>query len=140
MKHLFLDTNILIRFLTNDDNIQSPLAYKVFEKATKQEFILVISPIVIAECTWVLQMNRYGYSKEEISNILRQLILSPGIKMLEEELTLNSLSNFSKHNVDFIDAYLASFSLLENKYPIITWNKKDFKQLDCEFYSPENLL
>ena len=140
MVNIFLDANVIIRFLTNDDDIQSPLAYKVFERAAQQEYNLVLSPIIIAECTWVLQMKRYGYKKKEIANIFKQLILSPGIKTQEEEITLKSLSDFSTCNVDFIDAYLSSTSLLEKNYPIVTWNKRDFNRLGCEFYLPENLV
>lgn len=34
MEKFSLDTNVVIRFLTNDDPVQSPLAYKLFERAT----------------------------------------------------------------------------------------------------------
>lgn len=140
MQHLYLDSNIIIRFLTNDDEIQSPIAFKVFEKAVRREYTLVLSPIIVAECICVLQMKRYGYKKSEITNKFTQLILAPGIKTIEEEVTLKSLSDFSQYNVDFIDAYLSSTSYLEKNNPIITWNKKDFARLGCEFYSPEDLI
>lgn len=140
MENILLDADVIIRFLTNDDEIQSPLAYNVFEKAVHGDFTLVISPLILAECVWVLQMKRYGYSKKNIANRFTQLILSPGIKSLEEEITLKTLQDFSQHNVDFIDAYLSNASLLDNKYPIVTWSKKDFNRLGCEFYTPESLV
>lgn len=140
MENILLDANVIIRFLTNDDEIQSPLAYKIFEKAVQGEYTLVIAPLIVAECTWVLQMKRYGYVKADIAEKFTQLILSPGIKSLEEDLTLKSLQDFSQYNVDFMDAYLSNISLLDKKYPIVTWNKRDFKRLGCEFYTPENLV
>ena len=90
--------------------------------------MLVLSPMIVAECTSVLQMKRYDYSKTEIADTFRKLILSPGIKSIEEEVILKSLTDFSSKNVDFIDAYLSSISHLNYKYPILTWNKKDFKK------------
>jgi len=39
-------------------------------------------------------MKRYGYTKTEIADVLTKLILSPGIKMLDEEVILKALSDF----------------------------------------------
>jgi hypothetical protein len=48
--------------------------------------------------------------------------------------------DYSRHNVDFIDAYLSATSiLLDTNYPILTWNKQHFKRLGCEFNIPEEL-
>lgn len=139
MENFLLDANIIIRFLTNDDEKQSPLAYKVFEKAVNRELTLVLSPLIIAECTWVLQMKRYDYTKRQIAEKIIQLISSPGIKAIEEDVILGALKEYGKHNVDFIDAYLSNLAL-KNNHPIVTWNKKDFEKLYCEYYLPENLI
>lgn len=140
MANLLIDANIIIRFLTNDDHIQSPAAYQIFKKAVEGELELVLSPIIVAECTRVLQMKRYGYTKQEIANQFTKMILSPGIKTLNQEITLRALKDYSAHNVDFIDAYLSATSILvETDLQILTWNQKHFKRLDCEFYTPEEL-
>lgn len=139
MENFLLDANIIIRFLTNDDEKQSPLAYKVFEKAVNRELTLVLSPLIIAECTWVLQMKRYDYTKRQIAEKIIQLISSPGIKAIEEDMILRALKEYEKHNVDFIDAYLSNLSL-KNNHPVLTWNKKDFRKLYCEYYLPESLI
>lgn len=139
MENFLLDANIIIRFLTNDDEKQSPLAYKVFEKAVNRELTLVLSPLIIAECTWVLQMKRYDYTKRQIAEKIIQLISSPGIKAIEEDMILRALKEYEKHNVDFIDAYLSNLSL-KNNHPVLTWNKKDFEKLYCEYYLPESLI
>lgn len=140
MTNLLVDANIIIRFLTNDDNIQSPAAYQVFKKAVDGELHLVLSPIIIAECTWVLQMKRYGYTKKEIADKFTKMILSPGIKTFDKDIILKALIDYSVHNVDFIDAYLSATSILgESNLQILTWNQKHFKRLGCEFYTPEEL-
>lgn len=140
MANLLIDANIIIRFLTNDDTIQSPAAYQIFKKAVEGELELVLSPIIVAECTWVLQMKRYGYTKKEIADKFIAMILSPGINTLDKETTLRALRDYSAHNVDFIDAYLSATSILgETNFQILTWNKKHFKRLGCEFYTPEQL-
>lgn len=45
---------------------------------------------------------------------------------------------YSYKNVDFADALIASKS--NNDLAVLTWDKKDFKKLECEYYTPEELL
>ncbi|MCF6093255.1 PIN domain-containing protein [Microaerobacter geothermalis] len=140
MEHFFLDANIIIRFLANDDQNQSPIAYSLFEKATKGEVVLHLSPMIVAECSWVLQSKRYGYSKIEIAERLLVLIQAKGIKAEEKEILIQSLKYYSELNVDFIDAYLAVYSKVSDVRKVITWNKKHFKKLDVEVYSPKEIV
>lgn len=140
MDDLLVDANVIIRFLTNDDNVQSPVAFQVFQKAVNGEFDLILTPMIVAECTWVLQMKRYGYTKSEIADKFTKMILSPGVKTLDKDRTLKALKDYSEHNVDFIDAYLSAISILDNtNYQILTWNKKHFRRLGCAFNTPEEL-
>lgn len=135
-----LDTNLIIRFLTNDDEVQSPIAYSLFEMATKGQITLVLAPLVIAECCWVLESKRYAYSKDEIASKLGLLINANGIKPLEKELIQNALFIYSTHNVDFVDAYLRSYVDHSDLHAVITWNVKDFKRFRGEYYTPEQIL
>lgn len=66
------------------------------------------------------------------------ILQSDGIE-LEELSALGLLDEFSTRNVDFLDAYLARKSQ-DRSLSIITRNKKHFKRLDCEFYTPEDLI
>lgn len=140
MQEILLDANVIVRFLTNDDEIQSPRAYELFERAVNGEFVFVLSPLIVAECTWVLSNKRYGYTKAEIAEKFNVIISSPGIKTIEKDMTLKALSGYSLHNVDFIDAYLGVMAQFTDINHVVTWNVKDFKRLGVEFYTPEHLL
>lgn len=135
-----LDTNPILRFLTNDDDIQSPIAYQLFEKAVKGEITLVLSPLVIAECCWVLESRRYAYSKGEIALNLSRLISANGIRTLEKEAIQNALYMYSTYNIDFTDAYLQAAVKFMELHSVITWNVKDFKSSKSEYYTPEQIL
>lgn len=140
MESHLLDANAIVRFLTNDDPIQSPVAYDLFEKAVEGEFQLILTPLIVTECCWVLQSKRYGFSKTEIAEKMSQIVSANGIKTVEKEIVLKALYGYSTHNVDFVDAYLAAISMTEEYGSIITWNAKDFKRLGAEFYTPEQIL
>ncbi|PDM40007.1 MULTISPECIES: PIN domain-containing protein [unclassified Geobacillus] len=135
-----LDANVIVRFLANDDEIQSPIAYRLFEKAVNEELTLVLHPLVIAECCWVLESKRYGYTKEEIAEKLKQLVEAHCIKTIDKEIVLQALMNYYKHRVDFTDAYFASFiQHSPSAQAVITWNEKDFKKLEGEYYLPDHI-
>ncbi len=70
-----VDTNILVRALTADDQVQSPLAMRTLSQAT-----LVALPIVtLAETVWVL--NRvHKWKGPRIATVLRTLLNDPRIK------------------------------------------------------------
>ncbi|MGG5252697.1 PIN domain-containing protein [Neobacillus sp. SM06] len=102
-----LDANVIVRFLTNDDPVQSPAAFQLFKKAIEKNLTFMLHPLVIAECCYVLESKRYSHSKKEIAENLSQLIASANIKTLEMDIVLGALVEYCKQNVDFTDAFLA---------------------------------
>lgn len=135
-----LDTNVIVRFLTNDDPEQSPKALEIFQKVVNQEITLTLTPMVIVECTWVLGMKRYGYSHEQIGDKLKTIVQFPGIKTVEEDVVLKALQEYSTNRIDFVDAYLAALSSKIDE-PCLTWNVKDFKKCsNIEIYRPDEIL
>ncbi|KJE26972.1 PIN domain protein [Geobacillus kaustophilus] len=136
-----LDTNIIIRFLANDDEEQSSVAYRVFEKAVNGEFVFLLHPLVVAECCWVLESKRYGYTKGEIASKLKQIIEASCVKTTGKEVVEKALDAYARCSVDFADAYLSA--LVEHTSSIqgiITWNEKDFRRLGGECYMPESII
>lgn len=68
-----IDTNILVRYLVNDDAVQSPKAAELINKYSKKESVLFINNIVLCELIWVLERG-YKYSKQEIIILLRDVL------------------------------------------------------------------
>jgi len=60
-----LDTNILIRYLTQDDPEQSKKATREIEKRLNAGDEFFIADIVLCELVWVLE-SAYGYDRQEI--------------------------------------------------------------------------
>ncbi|PLR79406.1 PIN domain nuclease [Bacillus sp. V3-13] len=136
-----LDTNIIVRFLTNDDEKQSPAAYSLFEKAVNGKITLLLEPLVIAECCRVLESKRYSYAKKDIADKLSQLISAPSVKMNNEAIVQKALSDFSEFGVDFVDAYMAAYVYFSSGInAVITWNEKDFKKINAEFLTPDMII
>lgn len=132
-----LDTNIIIRMLTKDPEKLFKQAVQLMEQLGKREVSFYVPSMVIAETCWTLQ-SFYHFTKQDIGKTLQVFLESEEVE-LEESWVMNALDDFITHNVDFIDAYL-SHKANKKELGIITWNKKHFKRLDCEFYTPGDLI
>ena len=67
-----LDTNIIIRFLVNDDKKQAGRVRALFEKAEREGTSLLITIPVLLETLWILD-SIYDYSRNEIINAIESL-------------------------------------------------------------------
>ncbi len=68
-----LDTNVIVRYLTQDDPSQSEIADKIISRSTDQGEMLWISQITLCETVWVLE-RAYKISKKTIVEILHFLL------------------------------------------------------------------
>lgn len=75
----FLDTNLLIRFLTEDNFEQSQLAAAYMARVKAGEVVGVIADSVLFETVFVLSGRVYGVSRPEIVSVLSGLIAAEGI-------------------------------------------------------------
>lgn len=107
MRTLFLDTNIILRYLLRDHEGMYQAAVKLFEQAEQGEFMLYIDPMVIAECIYVLTGSLYQRNRSDVAQTLAEILLLDGVTCESQDLLTESLTMFSERNVDFTDAYLA---------------------------------
>ena len=78
-----LDTSILIRYLVQDDPVQSPRANKIIEKLTDQAPGFV-SVVVIAEIAWVLR-SRWKATPLEIADAIERILSIGSLKVQNEQ-------------------------------------------------------
>lgn len=111
-----VDTNLLVRFLVNDNSEQALAAEKIFKEPN-----LVLADIVFAEVVWTLQ-SFYNFPREEIVEKLYKLLQSHAF-VCNRELILNSLFLYLNHNISFVDAYIIAYANLENLEGIYSFDK-----------------
>jgi predicted nucleic-acid-binding protein len=78
-----LDTNILVRYLAQDDPVQSPIATRLIENTLTENNPGFVSIVALAETVWVLKRT-FKLTDEEIAARLR-LILSIDALVVEHE-------------------------------------------------------
>ncbi len=135
-KKLWVDTNVIIRMVTGEPSELSNEVFGLMKKVEQNEYVLRISPMVIAECCWVLE-SYYEFPPEQIASVLEILIESDGIEAEEKLVMKQALLDYGKKQVDFIDAYLASHAKSNPPEDIVTWDKH-FRRLDIRHNRPGN--
>jgi len=108
MNTRFVDTNVFLRFLTNDDPQKAKRAEVLFRKAVKGDITLTTSLLVFAEIIWTLE-SFYKLGKEEIASKVEKILNTPNLECPEAHLVLMALDLYVRENIDFIDAYHAYF-------------------------------
>jgi predicted nucleic-acid-binding protein len=97
-----LDTNILVRFVTRDDDEQWQLVDRYLKANCSSKQPGWISCIVLCEMVWVLARG-YDYSKEEILRLLRQLLLIAELTIQEHDSVRSAMKDFENGKADFSD-------------------------------------
>jgi predicted nucleic-acid-binding protein len=100
-----LDTNVLVRYLTQDDAAQSALANQVIEEQLTQRNPGFISSIVLVEVVWVLE-TCYDQTQSAIEAIVNGLLTTRQLVVDEADLVYLALKRFSGGNADFSDALI----------------------------------
>jgi predicted nucleic acid-binding protein len=102
-----LDSNVVVRFLAKDHPEHLEKAKKLMAQAEEGTCELVLAPWIVAEVLYTL-ISFYGADKKQTCDALLALMMSGGIRTLDEEIVVDALKRFREKNVDFADAMLAA--------------------------------
>jgi predicted nucleic-acid-binding protein len=96
-----LDTNVLIRFIVQDDKRQARAAEKLIVRCSADDPGFV-NLIVLCEITWVLKSG-YGYDRKVLSAVVRGILSSVELLVEESESVWQALRIFESGSADFAD-------------------------------------
>lgn len=108
MSTAFVDTDVIIRFLTGDDPIKQAAARRLFGRARKGDSLLTVPHTVIADAVYVLRSRRlYHLPKPVIAEMLSALLSQTGFKIEDRQSVLDALNLYGEYNkLDFTDALI----------------------------------
>lgn len=124
---VLLDTNIILRFLRGDNEVQYTEARRLFEQATAGKIRLLLPSLVVAEVVWTLE-GFYHTSRRYIAEVLEALFATPNVILFEPRVIPRATELFAAHAVDFVDAYLVSLAEETKTTRLATFNKKHFRR------------
>lgn len=127
-----LDTNVLIRYLVQDDRTQSAQASRFIETSCTEDNPCYIGQIVLCELAWVLESN-YRQTREEIAAIIEKLLQIGQLEVSTPNVVWRALDDYKKSNADFPDHLLARINESAGCTSTVTFDKKASKQPAFEF-------
>ena len=128
MASFFVDTNVFLRFLTNDDPAKAKRAETLFREALRGKIRLATSLLVIAEIIWTLE-SFYNLEKPDIAAKVEKILHTPNLDCPEAPLLFMALDLYVQANIDFVDAYNAFHMKEQGFTQIFTYDRKHFARV-----------
>jgi predicted nucleic acid-binding protein len=124
-KQRLVDTNLIVRYLVQDHEKHARAAGKLFDACDRGDIVIVVLPVVLAECVFVLE-SFYRHPRASIASALGRLISSPGVEIIEVTVHLDALNRYKGTRVHFVDCLIAA-SAVDRKVPVSTFDQ-DFRK------------
>ena len=96
------DTNVLVRYLTEDDAVQVRSVDSVIERAVADGTRLHVDDVVLCEVVWVLRAV-YRFGKDAIARALDQILSTGVFSFHDRELLRQALEAYRAGAADFAD-------------------------------------
>lgn len=123
-----LDTNVLVRYLAQDDPVQTPLATELFESLTA-EVPGYISQVVLVETVWVLA-SCYAADEERIAEVVETLLHVEMLVIEEADIAWRALRQFKQAGGDFADALIAALAGRADCKTVYSFDRGAAKRFD----------
>ena len=127
----FLDTNVILRYLTRDDEAKADACYELFQRVQRGEETLFTCEAIVAEVVFVLSSPRgpYRVSHEEIRARLVPILTLRGLRLPQKGVYLRALDLFaSSRFLDFEDTLAVAHMERQGMTEIVSYDR-DFDRV-----------
>ena len=100
-----LDTNVLVRYIAQDDKAQSARATALIEKECSASAPGYVGLVVLAEVVWVSE-SRYGATRQEVAEIVRRVLSIRQLVVQDAAIVWKALRVFEGGKADFADCLI----------------------------------
>jgi predicted nucleic-acid-binding protein len=105
-----VDTNVLVRYITRDDQAQERAAARFLDSARTRSEPIFVNIVVICELVWVLG-RAYEYSRTDVAAVIAQVLTTEQIVVEDADLVWLALSDFKASKADFADCLIGRKNL-----------------------------
>ena len=128
MNTCFVDTNLFVRYLTDDDAEKADRVEALLSKASEGKAQLVTSDLVLVELIWVLESS-YHIKPVEITPMIRAILATPGLQVINGELISRALDHYENMNVDIVDGHIAALMKKLNITDVFSFDRKHLSRI-----------
>ena len=117
-----LDTNVLVRYLVDDDAEQAEAARTLLEGLTSERSGFVCREVMV-ELVWVLQ-RAYGLSRDRIAAVLEALVATEGLEIEAADDVARAAFRYRRGGAGFSDLMIAAAAERSGASPLYTFDRK----------------
>jgi predicted nucleic-acid-binding protein len=118
-----LDTNVLVRYLAQDDPVQSPKATDLIERRLSEEDPGFVSVVAMAEAAWVLE-RAYGLSDAEIASAIERTLQIDVLAVESEQEVFSAMIALKEGRGSFADALIGALGAKAGCIRTVTFDRK----------------
>jgi len=119
-----IDTNILVRYLTEDNEAQHLKVCDLIEQYSGIRGALFINNIVVCEAVWVCERG-YKYSKQQVMALLKIMLSTVEFSFEDDKLLWMSATEYkNSSSSDFSDVLIGMLNLSRGCDNTMTFDKK----------------
>ncbi len=100
-----LDTNVLVRYLVEDDPAQASKAAQLIETRCTEDSPGFVNRVVLCELVWVLE-SAYDYPRATVAATLESLLRAAELEVDAADAARPALTAYRSRGVDFSDALI----------------------------------
>ncbi len=117
-----IDTNVLVRYLAQDDPKQSAVATRFIESSLSAERPGFVSAVTLCEIVWVLAES-YGADRKRIRDTVEGLLATKQLVIERAELVWKALRAWEGVAADFSDALIGQIALAHGSEKTVTFDR-----------------
>jgi len=117
-----LDTNVLVRWIVDDDPRQAARVQRLFEDAHQQRSPLFVPSTVMLELEWVLR-SRYKFDKWTVLGAFNALLETQELEFQDEPALERALSFYRRNSADFADCLHTGQCGSAGRAPMVTFDE-----------------
>lgn len=118
-----LDTNILVRYLTQDDPVQSAKATEILERRLTLKNPGFVSVVAMVETVWVLD-RAYGLTAQEIAAAVERMLQVEVLVIENEQEVFRAMVALKQGRGSFADAVIAELGAWAGCTRTLTFDQK----------------
>ena len=117
-----LDTNVLVRYLVEDDAAQALAARTLLEQITPEQPAFICREVMV-ELVWVLRRN-YRLPRDRVAMVLEALLATEGLEIEAASDVARAAFRYRQGEADFADLMIASAAERRVASPLYTFDQK----------------
>ncbi len=117
-----LDTNVLVRFVVQDDAVQSKAAARLIRSGVHAGNPLFVPVTILLELEWVLR-SAFGFDKAAVLHALFRLLGSFELNFESESAVEAAVEQYQRRTADFADCLHAALAGQAGEQPLWTFDK-----------------